>query len=387
MGYQLHGGDIYHGRIALDFSVNVNPLGIPLGVQKVLRASVEHWNRYPDPECGELSRRLAEYHGTERERIVCGNGAADLIYRLISLKKPKQALLLSPTFSEYERALEAVGCQIRYFILRKERDYRVNVRELAGQLEEGEWLFLCNPNNPTGLAVPGGQVELLAGICQKKQGLLVVDECFCEFLEKPEKYTLAGRIPNYPGVVLLRAFTKSYAMAGLRLGYVICGDMALAGQLRRTGQPWSVSIPAQEAGAAALREKDYLAQARGLVRKEREWMGQKLGELGFRVFPSQVNYLLFQDEEGRYGNLGIRLREQGILIRDCGNFHGLEPAANSTGFRYYRTAIRTHEENKQLIETIRMHDIKHEEAEHEGTKRLPFGSVKDMKQRERNSAQ
>ena len=92
MEYQLHGGDIYHGKIALDFSVNVNPLGLPGGVQKTLRDSVEHWNCYPDPECGELKKRLAEHHGIEQERIVCGNGAADLIYRLVLLKRPKQEI-------------------------------------------------------------------------------------------------------------------------------------------------------------------------------------------------------------------------------------------------------------------------------------------------------
>ncbi|MCI9104944.1 MAG: threonine-phosphate decarboxylase [Lachnospiraceae bacterium] len=363
MEYQLHGGDIYHGKIALDFSVNVNPLGLPCGVQKTLRDSVEHWNCYPDPECGELKKRLAEHHGIEQERIVCGNGAADLIYRLVLLKRPKQALLLSPTFSEYERALAIDGCQIRYYVLRADQDYRVNVWELAEHLAEGDWLFLCNPNNPTGLAVPGEQLEFLAEICQKKQGFLVVDECFCEFLDQPEKYTLMEQIRNYPEVILLRAFTKSYAMAGLRLGYAICGDTMLAKQLCLTGQPWSVSVPAQEAGVAALRENNYLEQTRALVEKERKWMEQRLGKLGFWVFPSQVNYLLFRDEKNRYGNLKIRLREKGILIRDCSNFQGLEPVGNISGFRYYRTAVRTREENEQLIEAIRMCDRNYEMTE------------------------
>ena len=209
MGYGLHGGDIYHGKIREDFSVNINPLGLPLGVIQMLRESVEGWSLYPDPECGELIRCLADYHGTQRERIVCGNGAADLIYRLAYLEKPGQALVLAPSFSEYERALMSVGCRVRHFPLREDKDFRVDAEVLAGYLEEGEWLFLCNPNNPTGLATPKAQVELLAEACRKKGGLLVLDECFGEFLERPEDYSFMDKLWEYPEVVILKALTRS----------------------------------------------------------------------------------------------------------------------------------------------------------------------------------
>ncbi len=351
---KLHGGDIYEEKILLDFSVNVNPLGIPKGVCQVLKASVEYWNRYPDPKCRELIRRLAGHHRVKEERIVCGNGAADLIYRLVFHKRPRRALLLAPTFSEYERALRAVGCQIRYWNLTEDRDYRVDARHLAGFLQEGEMLFLCNPNNPTGLAVPAEQVELLAEACKKKQGFLVLDECFCDFLDRQEEYSFIERLGAYPEAAILRAFTKSYAMAGLRLGYLICGEGRLAEQIRQTGQPWSVSVPAQEAGAAALGEREYLEQARRLVAKERERMKKELAGLGFRVFPSQANYLLFKDaKETRYGNLWENLRRQGLLIRDCSNFRGLETVLGFPGAHYYRAGIRKQDENERLIRALR----------------------------------
>ncbi|MCI8661318.1 MAG: aminotransferase class I/II-fold pyridoxal phosphate-dependent enzyme [Lachnospiraceae bacterium] len=355
MGYALHGGDIYHGKIRDDFSVNVNPLGLPPGVRQVLRESVEGWSRYPDPECGRLIRRLADYHGTSKERIVCGNGAADLIYRLAYQARPKRALVLAPSFSEYERALMSVGCRVRHFSLREEKRFQVDAEALAGFLEEGEWLFLCNPNNPTGLAVPKSQVELLAEACHKKGGLLVLDECFCEFLDRPEDYSFMERIWEYPQVVILRAFTKSYAMAGLRLGYMVCGDLVLAGRLRLTGQPWSVSLPAQEAGVAALEEKDFLKKTKRLVKTEREWMLERLAGLGFLVFPSQVNYLLFKDEGEEYhGNLWERLRERRILIRDCSNFLGLEPGEGLGRIRYYRIGLQRREKNEKLLEALSM---------------------------------
>lgn len=353
MGEQLHGGDIYHGKIVDDFSVNVNPLGLPPKVRRVLRDSVDLWSRYPDPVCSKLTRRLAEYHGIKGERIVCGNGAADLIYRLTYREKPERAVVLAPSFSEYERALVFAGCQVRRFFLREEQNYQVDVRGLAEFIRKGEWLFLCNPNNPTGLAVPAAQVELLAKACRKKGGILVLDECFCQFLDRPEEYSFMGRLEEYPEVVILRAFTKDYAMAGLRLGYGVCGDLAMAKRLRQTGQPWSVSVPAQEAGAAALEEKEYLKKARELIKEERQWMAKRLKGLGFFVFPSQVNYLLFKDEEEAvHGNLGERLRDEGILIRDCSNFFGLETGKGSSGPHYYRIGLHRRGENVRLFKAM-----------------------------------
>lgn len=351
MAQMLHGGDIYHQKITYDFSVNVNPLGIPWAVQQILRDSVGHWDCYPDPQCRQLTRELAGHHGVEGERIVCGNGAADLIYRLAFVQRPRKALLPAPTFSEYERALSAVGCRVRHYRLSEERGYEMDVEELAGLLEEGDILFVCNPNNPTGQAVPNRQVARLLQACRRKQAFLVLDECFCEFLSRPKDYTMMGDIRDWPEAVILRAFTKSYAMAGLRLGYAVCGDPAVAGRLRRAGQPWSVSLPAQEAGVAALGEKGYLEQTRSLVSTEREYMREALAKLGFIVFPSQANYLLFKDTgEDRHGNLWEQLRRRGILIRDCSNFCGL---GRGFSFRYYRTSIRTREENEILLDAVR----------------------------------
>ena len=290
---------------------------------------------------------------TEKERIVCGNGAADLIYRLAYLLKPGRALLLAPTFSEYEQALASVGCQVRYCRLKEENGFQADMRELADRTEEGELIFLCNPNNPTGLAADIDQVERLARTCRKKKGFLILDECFCEFLEKPSEYSFMERIQDYPEAVILRAFTKSYAMAGLRLGYGVCGDRDVAERLRLTGQPWSVSIPAQEAGRAALLETEYLEQSRSLIAGERRRVSRRLADMGFLVFPSQVNYVLFKDvEECKHGNIGKRLQERGFLIRDCSSFKGLEAGKEDPVFCFYRIAIRRQEENNRLLDAI-----------------------------------
>ncbi len=356
----LHGGNIYgdgiQTKIKYDFSVNINPLGLPKPVQEALLDSVASWKAYPDPECRELTKKLAQHHKIHRSHIVCGNGAADLIYRFAGWMKGRQALIPVPTFSEYERALGAFGCQVRHWHLREEDGYSVNISQLAEELQEGEILFLCNPNNPTGQAVHREEVEILAETCRKKRGFLALDECFCEFLPKPERYSFTEQLSHYPEVMIFRAFTKSYAMAGLRLGYVLCGDKTLAERLRGSGQPWSVSAPAMTAGMAALdmEENDYLQQARELVEGERQYMKNELTQLGFVVFPSQVNFLLFKDvEEEKHGNLWEGLRGRGILIRDCSNFPGLKPGTGPFLYHYYRIGIGSKENNEQLLKNIR----------------------------------
>lgn len=386
-GYSLHGGDVYRHSVQYDFSVNVNPLGMPPQVIEHLRDTVGSWHHYPDPYCQELRAALSGYCNVPEEQIVCGNGAADLLDRLIRVWRPEQALIPVPTFTEYERLLSQEGCGLHFFYLKEEENFVPQVDELIRALEQmrsgrqkkwegqhriGEiegWkeqlrpvgrgeldqktemkekrevqhrlgdseeqgrmmVILCNPNNPTGQAIPAKEVIRLAKACRRTRSLLVLDECFCEFLEKEDEYSFMEQIESYPEVVILRAFTKFYAMAGLRLGYAVCGDRKLAKSLQERGQPWSVSIPAQEGGIAALKaaaedlgEAGYRERTLSLLATEREFLRRELTALGFAVFPSQVNFLLFRDDQGEEdGDLWEACLRREILIRDCRDFRGL----------------------------------------------------------------
>lgn len=376
-----HGGDIYSRRVELDFSVNVNPLGLPEAVKRAAAASLENCGVYPDSSCGRLREALVKKEGVSLGKIVCGNGAADLIFGLAFALKPKNALVLAPTFSEYAQALEASGCRIKRLYLSRERHFFLDpealIEAIAARDGEGEekldLVFLCNPNNPTGQAVKGAQLEPVAALCKKRGIRLIVDQCFEDFLDCPEDYSMIPLLSRFPNVTVLKAFTKSYAMAGLRLGYVLCGDEELAGKLCQVRQPWSVSGVAQEAGIAALKEEAYLTRAREMIREERVWMGERLKQLGFRVYPSMVNYLLFEEagESGLGGeppkqeplkqklpeqiplaqnppthhSLKEALLERGILIRSCHNFEGLDGS-------FYRVCIRRRQENERLIQAL-----------------------------------
>lgn len=343
----IHGGDragyrMTYGREPLDFSVNVSPLGLPRGALRAAEEALKRTGQYPDPLCRELRDALAEYHGVSAERIVCGNGASELIDRICRTRRPKEAAVLTPGFAEYERALSAQNCRIAEIPLINGEDFRVSEETVRAIPESCELLFLCNPNNPTGLLAEEGAVRALLERCCETGMLLVADECFLDFTEKPERYSLIPALEHGRNLAVLRAFTKTWAMAGLRLGYVLCGNQKLAEALQDAGQPWPVSSVAQAAGAAALGERDYLPKLRNLITAERTRMIRGLETLGFRVIHGEANFLLFQTE---HRDLFHRLAEKGILIRDCGNFPGL-------GSGWFRVAVRTPEENSRLLQTM-----------------------------------
>lgn len=336
-----HGGDIYKTPCRIDFSANLNPLGMPERVAAAACEGVLRSVNYPDVHCGGLRRALSEKEQVPAEQIICGNGAAELIFSLAAAEKPKRALLISPGFAEYEQALAAYGCDIRYYALREANGFAVGEDYIDCLTGDLDMVFLCNPNNPTGVQIPRALLERILAVCGENGIRMVLDVCFLDFLDQPQESDFNAFLQENPQLFLLKAFTKTYAMAGLRLGYGLCADIDLLARIEMIRQPWSVSIPAQMAGVAALKETVYVVQARGLIRQERRWLRERLTELGFTVYDSRANFLFFKGQEG----LVEKCRAQGILIRDCANYRGL-------GGGYYRIAVRTHEENEELIKVI-----------------------------------
>ncbi len=347
-----HGGDIYSRPVKMDYSANINPLGLPEGVKRELHCCVEEnvCCIYPDSACRSLKLALSDMYHVPKEWISCGNGAADLIFALAAALRPGRALLLAPSFLEYSQALHLWGCETDAFMLREEEGFRLDPDRLKEVLlhaksekQPYDILFLCNPNNPTGLPLKRERVEEIGEVCKETGTWLAVDECFCDFLDEPEAYSVIPVLKELDRVIVLKAFTKIYAMAGLRLGYSLCADQELNRRLEAARQPWSVSGPAQRAGIAALKERDYLEAAKRLIGPERERMKEKLTELGFLVYPSQANYIFFRDPSRKKGeSLYDRLLQQGVLIRSCGNYPGLDSS-------YYRICVKTQEENDRFL--------------------------------------
>lgn len=342
MKKHIHGGDVYRYPDVLDFSANINPLGTPAAVIQAAADSLSRISHYPDACQEKLKQALSEYENVPKEWLICGNGAAELIFALVQAVRPKSALLLAPTFAEYEQALMGVGCRVEHEFLKREEGFLPGERILEKLSRNLDMMFLCNPNNPTGVLMNGELLKKIAERCRENEICLVVDECFIDFIPEPEKHTLKAYLGKCDNLFLLKAFTKRYAMAGLRLGYGITSDRTRLEAMKERLQPWNVSIPAQEAGVAALKEQAYVERARQVVETEKVFLKEELKHLGYEVFDSQANYIFFRGESG----LSRKLLKEQVMIRDCSNYVGLIEG-------YYRIAVRTHEENLRLLEAVR----------------------------------
>ena len=289
----VHGGDwagyrAQYGQDALDLSANVSPLGLPEGVAKAITAALATADRYPDPLCRALRAKLAAHETVPAAHILCGNGAADLIFRLVWAAKPRTALLPAPTFAEYAAALETAGCTVRRHFLHECEDFAVTEAFVSAVDEGTDMVFLCQPNNPTGQLTPLPLVKALLHRCEACGALLVVDECFLDFLPESEALS-AKKFLASPNLIILKAFTKLYGMAGVRLGYCLCSSTALLDKMQAAGQPWAVSSLAQAAGLAALDETAYVARVQELIAQQRPILRDGLRALGLRVLDGSAN--------------------------------------------------------------------------------------------------
>lgn len=345
----IHGGDRYGAALhspftqeeLLDFSANINPLGMPESIRKAILNSLSASQHYPDPLCRQLRNKIAEKEHVGPEEILCGNGGADLIYRLVYALKPKRALVTAPTFAEYEEALRQAGAQVRYHNLSKSMELGEEFLEsVTGDLN---LIFVCNPNNPTGLLTDKKLLLELLELAETFGIWVCVDECFLDFVREKEVNTLTGVLSHYPHLAILKSFTKLYAMPGLRLGYMLSGSRELLRKMQQAGQPWAVSEPAMQAGMAALKETSYREQTVDFVDKEREFLMAGLTKLGCKVWPGKANYLCFRAPEEP--KLYEKLLKCGILIRRCENYCGLTE-------KDYRIAVRTHQENQRLLQAL-----------------------------------
>jgi len=336
-----HGGAAYEAGVLLDLSANTNPLGTPPAVLEAVRTALDRVRDYPDPYCRDLVDAIAAHEGVKPEQILCGNGAAELIYAYAEAVRPGTAVETAPTFSEYAEGLVRRGCRVDRYPLREENGFLPDEGILDFLKEKKpEAVFLCTPNNPTGRLFPPALMDRVILLCRELGARLFVDECFLDLSEGG--VSLRSRLEEWPGLFLLKAFTKSYGMAGLRLGYCLTADGDLLERMSACSQPWNVSVPAQAAGIAALGQKEFLDRANAVIRKERPRLKAGLEELGCRVCPSEANYLLFRSR----ADLGEKLLKRGIALRSCANYHGLGPG-------WFRTAVRTREENDRLLAAVK----------------------------------
>lgn len=349
-----HGGNVYEAidpaagfNQWLDFSANINPLGLSAAVKKSIEDNIDKLVHYPDPKGSELKRAISQYYGVPEEEIVLGNGASELFYVYMHAIGAKNVKIPVPSFSEYERSANALEGNISYFYLNSEDGFTLDVSELAKSLNGIDTVMIGNPNNPTGNLLKRETVEALVKSAEKTGTNVVVDESFLDFREDRELYTVMDLVSQHDNLIVMNSLTKFYALPGLRLGFAVMKS-SLREKMEKNKDPWNVNLLAQKAGTAALKDAEYQSRTREAVGWEAPKMAKALKSIeGLKVCEPAVNFVMF-NIKGRGINaneLTARMKAKGILIRDCSNYPGLDEY-------YVRVAVRSAEENKILLKKL-----------------------------------
>lgn len=348
MSSVIHGGDVYrYGRGIVDFSSNINPLGLPGSVREVLQGDWGHLLRYPDVEYRELRQAIAGgYTGVGAENVIVGNGAAEIIYLLGQSLRAKRVLLVEPTFGEYREAVELGGGTAETLFYREEAGWSLPLEELIARLPYNDGVWLGHPNNPTGQLIGRAALRVLLEETRRQGKFLILDEAFIDFTLQNDRSGV-HRLCEHTGLFVIRAFTKWYALPGLRLGYGF-GSPAWIARLRQRQIPWSVNSLAAEAGLRVLDDAAYRRRSEEWIRTEPAFLMKGLGAVeGLTVYPTSANFILCKIT--RSGWTAARLKEalvqRGILIRDAGTFPGLDG-------RYFRIAVKSRAENAMLVRAM-----------------------------------
>ncbi|OGW17109.1 MAG: threonine-phosphate decarboxylase [Nitrospinae bacterium RIFCSPLOWO2_12_FULL_45_22] len=352
-----HGGNVWRlaresgnsWQTVLDFSANINPLGFPAGLKETILNYLPTITHYPDPECQALREKLAQLHRIGLENIIVGNGSTELLHLLPRALKLQQGLIIEPAFSEYEKGLRYNGTRPHFLELSEADGFQLDLAEFEEKLNGMEIVFLANPSNPTGQVWERSVLEDLLLLCYHNGAFLLVDEAFIDFLDQPERVSLTPLLNQWDNLLVLRSFTKFYAIPGLRLGYLV-GNRRIIRRMRERQEPWSVNLLAQVVGQELLVDQDdFIQRSRILIKEERAFLAAELGRLdSIKIYPSQANFLLLRLTQNDLNatTLAQELVQRKLLIRDCSNFRGLNNF-------YFRIAVRTRPENEVLIAALK----------------------------------
>lgn len=338
----MHGGDIYRNKIEYDFSVNTNPLGIVPRLHDALVEAIELSGSYPDLEQELFRSKISSMEHVSINEVYGGNGASELFMAIVRTFMPKKALVVSPSFSGYEYALDSLkGVEIAEYVLKESENFNIGEDFLEYIDTSVQIVFLANPNNPTGRSIDEGMMLRILDRCQRVGAYLVVDECFINMAAGA--YSVKGLINQYSKLLVVDAFTKLFAIPGIRVGFIISSANNIV-MIKRQIPEWSMSTLAQYAGAKCadiVMKTDFLEKTKKTILEEKVYLCNGLTKLGIEHYESDTAYILIRAEEGLYS----RLLSRKILIRDCSSFKAL-------GKGYFRIAVKTREANAALLKAL-----------------------------------
>ena len=341
-----HGGDIYRNKVNIDFSVNLNPSGVPKEMLKAAEASIMNASVYPDIRQGKVRRVLAEYNATEPECVYAGNGASELIMAAVQAVRPANAVIFEPAFSGYKHVLNAVGCEIYHHTLKEENGFELTPDDLKVLDKDTDMVFICDPVNPVGHNISDEIIKEILAIAAVYDIAVCVDESFMLMSDKALEHRSVDyvkEIKAYKKLYVIRSVTKLFAMPGIRMGYVLSSPEGIE-KIRRQLPEWNLPVTAEAAiteGIKLIKDTSFVRGTVDLIRSEREYLTDELRKYGMKVFRSNTSFVLCKGPEALYE----KLLERGVLIRDCSEDFGL-------GYGFYRIAVKDHESNMKLTQIL-----------------------------------
>lgn len=352
-----HGGDVWgfsrkHNvsvEDVIDFSAPINYLGASPKAVEAVKKSAELIKFYPDPNPTELKREIAEYVGSVKpENIIIGNGSIEPIYMLAEFFAPNfEAIIPVPSFTEYEKAtLRVHGKPV---FVKLPEDFSMNLESIKKAVtNDTRIVFVCNPHSPSGTLYNRKTILELVDFCHKKKIVTCIDENYMEFAELGHKATVASYVEKYDNLFVVKSLSKFYGMPGVRFGYGIANHNLVC-DLQDVRLPWSINSLAVFATRAALRDKEFIELTKRSIAKEKAELVRMIGEIGgLHVFPSETNFLLVKILNRKITSTALKeeMSKEGILIRDCSTFVGLDD-------NYFRVTVRSAKDNLKLIETLK----------------------------------
>lgn len=332
------------------FGANVNPLGISPMLRNNLASHIDAITSYPDREYTDLRNALSLYTGAAFSSIMVGNGSTELIGLFIQIQEPKNAILIAPTYSEYEREIRLTGGNCHYHFLKEENEFHIDTASLLADITEDiDLLIICNPNNPTSTIIGRDDMEKILEHCQTTGTFVIIDETYIEFAPDMENVTSIPLTNQYSNMVILRGISKFFAAPGLRLGYAICKNPKLYEQMSAIKNPWTINSLAGVAGEIMFSDHHYIQETKMFTNVEREYCKKQLDTIkSVKYYDSYSNFILVKilNENITSYDVFVHCIKKGLMIRDCADFAGLDE-------HYIRFCFMSHEKNKQLMEALK----------------------------------
>ena len=294
----------------------------------------------------QLRKKIAEFNSLDLSNIIVGNGATEILFLYLKALKPKKVLILAPCFAEYERALKSASAEINYFELKESDNFYPNIENLKKEIETNNYdlLLFCNPNNPTGQFIKLQDIKKIIDICENKNTKIFVDEAFIEFIENWQEKTVS--LFKNKNIFIMRAFTKFFAIPGLRLGYGIGFDEEILNKMWDEKEPWTVNTFANLAGLVMLDDKEYIEKSEKWILEEKKFMYKELSEFQYlKAYRTECNFILLKIQNISSTSLRDKMIEKNILIRDASNFKFLD-------YHFVRLAIKDRESNIKVLEAL-----------------------------------